>query len=95
MTNTQDQTTIDPTDGTTAPTTSRKRGGGLSGMLLPELQSLAGSLGIPATKMRKAELVDAITAARSGAARRAAPDRTDSPPASSPPAAASTGRRHG
>jgi transcription termination factor Rho len=47
---------------TAAPDTSeRRRGGGLSGMLLPELQSLAGSLGITGTgRMRKSDLLAAI-----------------------------------
>ncbi|MFQ1001492.1 transcription termination factor Rho [Modestobacter sp. SSW1-42] len=41
---------------------SRRRGTGLSGMLLPELQRLAGELGIPGTgKMRKSDLVAAIS----------------------------------
>jgi len=41
---------------------SRRRGSGLSGMLLPELQRLAGELGIPGTgKMRKSDLVAAIS----------------------------------
>ncbi len=39
----------------------RRRGGGLSGMLLPELQSLAGSMGITGTaRMRKGDLITAI-----------------------------------
>ncbi|MCI0688707.1 MAG: Rho termination factor N-terminal domain-containing protein, partial [Sporichthyaceae bacterium] len=42
-------------------TTARRRVGGLSGMLLPELQQLAGSLGITGTaRMRKSQLIDAI-----------------------------------
>ena len=48
----------------------RRRGGGLSGKLLPELQQLAGSLGIAGTaKMRKGELIAAIQAAQSGSGR--------------------------
>src|SRR6266581_4954877 len=40
---------------------SRRRGGGLGGMLLPELQRLAQSLGMTGTgRMRKGELVAAI-----------------------------------
>ncbi|MFP5372566.1 MAG: Rho termination factor N-terminal domain-containing protein, partial [Actinomycetes bacterium] len=40
---------------------SRRRGNGLSGMLLPELQRLAGELGISGTgRMRKGDLVAAI-----------------------------------
>ncbi|GIJ53202.1 transcription termination factor Rho [Virgisporangium aurantiacum] len=62
-----------------AGTTRRRRaGGGLASMLLPELQSLAASLGISGTaRMRKGELVTAIqerqaaTAARSEVAAAA------------------------
>ncbi|RZU32873.1 transcription termination factor Rho [Blastococcus saxobsidens] len=40
----------------------RRRGNGLSGMLLPELQRLAAELGIPGTgRMRKSDLVAAIS----------------------------------
>ncbi len=40
---------------------SRRRGNGLSGMLLPELQRLAAELGISGTgRMRKGDLVAAI-----------------------------------
>src|SRR4249919_860129 len=53
----------------------RKKSGGLNSMLLPELKQLAGSLGIKGVGgMRKSALVDAITAAQSGAARPAAAD---------------------
>ncbi|MEV6298439.1 transcription termination factor Rho [Actinoplanes sp. NPDC051861] len=54
--------------GTTATATKRRRGGtGLSAMLLPELQSLAASLGISGTaRMRKGELIAAITERQSG-----------------------------
>jgi transcription termination factor Rho len=56
--------------GTTATATKRRRGGtGLSAMLLPELQSLAASLGISGTaRMRKGELITAITERQSGGA---------------------------
>ncbi|MCZ2823944.1 MULTISPECIES: transcription termination factor Rho [unclassified Modestobacter] len=48
---------------------SRRRGSGLSGMLLPELQRLAGELGIPGTgKMRKSDLVAAISERQVGGA---------------------------
>ncbi|GID25559.1 transcription termination factor Rho [Paractinoplanes brasiliensis] len=55
---------------TTATATKRRRGGtGLSAMLLPELQSLAASLGISGTaRMRKGELITAITERQSGGA---------------------------
>jgi transcription termination factor Rho len=46
---------------------TRKKSGGLSGMLLPELKQLAGSLGIKGTgAMRKSALIEAISAAQSG-----------------------------
>ncbi|SDT77219.1 transcription termination factor Rho [Actinoplanes derwentensis] len=56
--------------GTTATATKRRRGGtGLSAMLLPELQSLAASLGISGTaRMRKGELIAAITERQDGGA---------------------------
>ncbi|WP_425330389.1 transcription termination factor Rho [Trujillonella humicola] len=47
---------------------SRRRGSGLSGMLLPELQRLAAELGISGTaRMRKGDLVAAISARQIGA----------------------------
>ncbi|MEU4425155.1 Rho termination factor N-terminal domain-containing protein, partial [Actinoplanes sp. NPDC024001] len=60
--------------GTTATATKRRRGGtGLSAMLLPELQSLAASLGISGTaRMRKGELIAAITERQSGGTAAAA-----------------------
>lgn len=66
--------------GTTGRT--RRRGSGLSGMLLPELQRLAAELGISGTgRMRKGDLVAAISARQAGsegaasAPAGAAPDR--------------------
>jgi transcription termination factor Rho len=48
---------------------AKRRGGGLTGMLLPELQQLAGELGISGTaKMRKSQLISAIQDKRSGGA---------------------------
>ena len=48
---------------------TRRRGSGLSGKLLPELQKMAGDLGITGTaKMRKGELIAAIQSAQGGAA---------------------------
>src|SRR5579875_1505895 len=45
----------------------RRRSAGLSGMLLPELQQLAGDLGIPGTaKMRKGQLIEAIQTKQAG-----------------------------
>jgi len=52
----------------TAATRRRKTGGGLEGMLLPELKQLAGTLGIKGTgALRKGQLIEAIKAAQSGA----------------------------
>ncbi|GAA0919273.1 hypothetical protein GCM10009557_90370 [Virgisporangium ochraceum] len=67
-----------------AGTTRRRRaGGGLASMLLPELQSLAASLGISGTaRMRKGELVTAIQERQAATAARsevAAAPRTESP----------------
>ncbi|WP_460683345.1 Rho termination factor N-terminal domain-containing protein, partial [Modestobacter lapidis] len=65
---------------------SRRRGSGLSGMLLPELQRLAGELGIPGTaRMRKSDLIAAISERQvSGTAGTTAPSvptpRTDRAP---------------
>ena len=75
MTDIQDQTDVLPAAERSEPL-AKKRSSGLSGMLLPELQSLAGSLGISAGRMRKAELIDAIKAAQSGQ-RISAPPRAD------------------
>ncbi len=50
-----------------APTKRRRGGGGLEGMLLPELKRLAGTLGIKgAGALRKGQLIEAIKAAQSG-----------------------------
>ncbi|HEY7273244.1 MAG TPA: transcription termination factor Rho [Actinoplanes sp.] len=62
-------------DGTTTATATRRRRGGtgLSAMLLPELQSLAASLGISGTaRMRKGELIAAITERQGGSHQAAA-----------------------
>ncbi|MBV9871530.1 MAG: transcription termination factor Rho [Frankiaceae bacterium] len=46
---------------------AKRRTGGLSGKLLPELQQIAGDLGISgAAKLRKGQLIEAIQAAQSG-----------------------------
>ncbi|MEU4619049.1 transcription termination factor Rho [Actinoplanes sp. NPDC023801] len=67
--------------GTTATATKRRRGGtGLSAMLLPELQSLAASLGISGTaRMRKGELIAAITERQSGGAPAATAETAPRP----------------
>ena len=43
---------------------TRAKGGGLGGMLLPELRQIAGGLGIKSAGMKKADLVAAIKAAQ-------------------------------
>ncbi|WP_431915625.1 transcription termination factor Rho [Micromonospora wenchangensis] len=59
---------------TAAPTRRRRSGTGLSAMLLPELQSLAASLGISGTaRMRKGELISAITERQQGGAATGTP----------------------
>ena len=89
-------------DQTAAPaeTRPRRRAAGLSGMLLPELQSLATSLGITGTgRMRKGELVAAIQAKQSGngAGQGSTPGQDQLPlgtpeaTTSSPPVAGPTG----
>jgi transcription termination factor Rho len=58
-------TSSEPATGSNGGT--RRRTGGLSAKLLPELQQLAGDLGIPGTaKLRKSQLIEAIQAAQSG-----------------------------
>ena len=58
--------------GTTGRT--RRRGSGLSGMLLPELQRLAAARGISGTgRMRKGDLVAAISARQVGEGAGSAP----------------------
>jgi len=55
----------------------RAAGGGLSAMLLPELQKLAGELSITGTaRMRKGELIAAIQAKQGGAPTQTAPAQT-------------------
>ena len=65
----------------------RRRAGGLDGMVLAELQQLAGSLGISGTgRMRKGQLVEAIRAAQGGGSARSEPvplDTAAAQPASS------------
>ena len=62
--------TIEPTSsdaGSTASAAPKKRSGGLNTMLLADLKSMAGGLGIRgAGSMKKAQLVEAIKAAQSG-----------------------------
>ncbi len=73
MSDTTDTTSGVPTvaDDASAGTARRRRSGsGLTAMLLPELQSMAASLGISGTaRMRKGELISAITEKQGGAPR--------------------------
>jgi transcription termination factor Rho len=63
----------------------RRRSGGLSGMLLPELQTLAGDLGITGTaKMRKGQLIEAIQAKQGGASGGGNASSDSVPPAQRP-----------
>ena len=72
MTETTEATPAVSTDGGSDETTAsrpakRRGGGGLNGMLLPELKKVAGGLGIKGVGgMRKSQLVEAIKAAQSG-----------------------------
>ena len=60
-----------PTSATSKP---RKRAAGLSGMVLAELQSVAGELGISGTaRMRKGQLIEAIKERQDGGGGAAAP----------------------
>ena len=68
MTETLDSTSSAPDAGSAAP---KKRTGGLNSMLIADLKSMAGGLGISgAGSMKKAELVSAIKAAQSGGQSR-------------------------
>jgi transcription termination factor Rho len=64
-------------------------------MLLPELQQLAGGLGIETTKKKKSDLIAAIQAARNGApaANGAAPKAAAAAPAEAPAAPAESASR--
>jgi transcription termination factor Rho len=94
VTDIQDQTDVLPAAERSEPA-AKKRSSGLSGMLLPELQSLATSLGISAGRMRKAELIDAIKAAQSGP-RSGAPSRPNGAPSEPrPPLAAESAAPNG
>ncbi len=55
------------TDASAAPTTRRRRGTGLDGMVLAELQQVASGLGIRGTaRMRKSQLIEVIKEAQAG-----------------------------
>jgi transcription termination factor Rho len=73
--------------------TTRRPGGSLSAMLLPELQQLAGELGIAGSRrMRKSDLVAAITEARDGSGSVARPERPSAAPAASTATSAPSAR---
>jgi len=56
-------------DASTSPTKPRKRAGSLNGMVLAELQQVASGLGLGGTaKMRKGELIEAISSAQGAGA---------------------------
>jgi transcription termination factor Rho len=69
--------------------------GGLATKLLPELKSMATSLGIKSTGLRKGDLVAAISAAQTGATPRAGDNRprTESQPEQQSGEASEGGRR--
>lgn len=75
------QASSSASNGAVATSTKRaetRRGAGLSGMVLTELRTLAGELGIKGTSgMRKGDLIAAIKE-RQGAARRLHPHRVNS-----------------
>jgi transcription termination factor Rho len=100
--------TADGSDGqsTRTGTTRRRSGGGLAAKLLPELQQMAGDLGIAGTaKMRKSELIAAIQGAqgeggsaaengsRATSSRRSAPREDAAPAAGEPDATESLPRQ--
>ncbi|MFI5735620.1 transcription termination factor Rho [Kribbella sp. NPDC051587] len=59
--------TVEAASSDAGTTRRRKAGGGLEGMLLPELKQLAGTLGIKGTgALRKGQLIEAIKAAQPG-----------------------------
>ncbi len=82
MTETTESTTAAPS---AAENGTKKRAGGLNSMLLADLKSMAGGLGIRGvSSMKKAQLVEAIKAAQSGGqsgtARATAPPRDEGRP---------------
>ncbi|MDQ1586252.1 MAG: transcription termination factor Rho, partial [Actinomycetota bacterium] len=62
-----------------SPGKAKRRAGGLSGMVLAELQGVASDLGITGTgRMRKGQLIEAIQERQGGGASNGAhPDRAD------------------
>lgn len=89
-----DSTEVPAASGTTG--SARRRGNGLSGMLLPELQRLAAELGISGTgRMRKGDLVAAISARQVGGSAPAGAAETPSNGRSSENAAAESAPSEG
>ncbi|TCO44581.1 transcription termination factor Rho [Kribbella antiqua] len=93
-----------PAPGTDAAATTatrrRKAGGGLEGMLLPELKQLAGTLGIKGTgALRKGQLIEAIKAAQAGGSTGASRPKASQPTldegAAEAPAAKAPAKREG
>ena len=88
----------DTTEITAAPSgagDAGRRTGSLSALRLPQLQALASELGLSGTaKMRKSDLVEAITARRQGAAPRAGPlnRRSSAPRRATAPTSSTAGR---
>jgi transcription termination factor Rho len=69
-----DAPTSGASEDTTAAAKARKRPAGLSGMVLAQLQALAGELGISGTaRMRKGQLIEAIKEHQGGGSAAAAP----------------------
>ncbi|GAW50541.1 MULTISPECIES: transcription termination factor Rho [unclassified Nocardioides] len=65
--------TIDST--TDAPSSGKKRGGGLNSMLIADLKAMAGGMGIPGSgSMKKAQLIEAIKAGQSSRGATKGPD---------------------
>jgi transcription termination factor Rho len=86
------------TDAASTASKAKRRSGGLSGMVLPELQAVAADLGISGTaRMRKGQLIEAIKERQGGGAASApasaAGSSTASKASSSGPAAADRPRR--
>ncbi|HVQ88348.1 MAG TPA: transcription termination factor Rho, partial [Actinomycetes bacterium] len=74
--------TLQPASGSASETTAsgtRRRGSGLNGMVLAELQTMAAGLGITGTaRLRKGQLIEAIQAAQSSSTSSRATSKTTS-----------------
>jgi len=97
VTDTQDQLDVLPASDaksgapTDAKERAKRRSGSLSTMLLPELQALAGSMGLAPGKMRKSDLIAAIEGAKGSSASKTAKTAESAAPAA--PAATTRTRR--